>query len=60
MHPPHSTSGSALSSLTSPAEYMDLQVDYWVTSPPKADRWVCLVLHMSALLLVQKPIFLSV
>ncbi|XP_035824704.1 phosphofurin acidic cluster sorting protein 2 [Aplysia californica] len=37
MSPPTSNSGTALSSISSPAEFMDLQVDYWVMSPPKSD-----------------------
>ncbi|CAL1533732.1 unnamed protein product [Lymnaea stagnalis] len=38
MSPPTSTSGTALASLSSPAEFMDLQVDYWVVAPPKSDN----------------------
>ncbi|XP_059160273.1 phosphofurin acidic cluster sorting protein 2-like isoform X2 [Physella acuta] len=37
MSPPTSNSGTGLATLSSPAEFMDLQVDYWVISPPKSD-----------------------
>ncbi|BFZ12018.1 hypothetical protein BsWGS_15057 [Bradybaena similaris] len=37
MSPSISNSGTVVSSLASPAEFMDLQVDYWVVAPPKSE-----------------------
>ncbi|KAK3700294.1 hypothetical protein RRG08_033571 [Elysia crispata] len=38
--PPSSVSGTGMPTMPSPAaEFMDLQVDYWVVSPPKSDTF---------------------